>query len=405
MTCVLIIVQNLPVPYDRRVWLEALTLRDAGYHVQVICPTGQYDDYQTHYEVLSDIAIYRYPVPPDVPTLPGYLFEFVYCWMMTVALSLWVWMRHDFDIIHVCNPPETYFLLGRFYQFFGKRFIFDHHDLSPEMYVAKGGRMDGGIYWVLRWMEMRTYRTANVIITTNRWQRELAGTRTGIALHKVYIVRTGPDFDRLQPVPPDIHLKQGRTFLVCYLGEMGSQDGINHLLQMIQQFVFQLQRHDTQFLLIGGGSEWKTLHKLMVSLGLAEFVTMVGRVSDNIQLSRYLSSADVCVDAMPDTSYANYASTNKVGEYMALGKPMVLTDLKEHRCMAGDAAVYVPHNMTVFAGTLASLLDNPERRDWMGQAGLKRVHNKLAWHYSQPHLLEAYAAALNRAGTTSQPSI
>jgi glycosyltransferase involved in cell wall biosynthesis len=396
MPSVLIIVQNLPVPYDRRVWLEALTLREAGYYVSVISPTGQHDDYQKRYELIDGIHIYRYPAPPDLTSTLGYIFEFGYCWLMTALLSLWVWRKHGLDVVQACNPPETYFILGWFYQRFGKRFIFDHHDLSPEMYVAKGGTEGGLIYRALCWMETRTYHTADLVMCTNRFQREVAASRAGIVSDTVHIVSTGPDFDRLQPTDPDPSLKNGREYLVCYLGEMGNQDGVDHLLHIIDTYVHRYQQTHTQFMLIGGGPEWCNLRRMVDELGLSDYVTMTGRVRDAATLSRYLSSADVCVDAALISGYTDNAAMNKVGEYMAFGKPMVLTDLRANRELASDSAVFVAEDVVSFVEALVGLLADESRRKQMGRYAIDRAHHVLAWQHSKPALLAAYEQVLSR---------
>lgn len=387
---VLIVVQNLPVPFDRRVWLEATTLRAAGYQVSVICPTGQYGRFQVRYECLEGVHIYRYPAPPDIPNFWGYLFEFLYCWLWTALLSLKVRRQRGFDVLHACNPPETYFLLGLFYKWWGCKFLFDHHDLSPEMYLAKGGRPTSLIFRALVWLEKKTFQTADTVITTNQSHQRIALTRGGMAQEDVFIVRSGPDFDRLQRLPPEPALKAPFTYLVCYLGEMCEQDGVEYVLETARILQTTYQRQDVKFVLMGGGSALGHLRHLKGQMGLDRIVEFTGRVSDH-DLCRYLSTADVCVDPDPYTEWADQSTMNKVMEYMAFGKPIVAFDLTETRYSAQRAAVYAnPNDVQEYARLLVELLDDEPQRREMGQWGWQRVRDALAWDYSQPALLAAY---------------
>jgi glycosyltransferase involved in cell wall biosynthesis len=387
---VLIIVQNLPVPFDRRVWLESLALKDAGYDVSVICPKGKRDDFQTSYEVIDDIHIYRYLAPPEANGIIGYIFEFIYCWLATAIISLKVLVQRGFDVIHACNPPETYFLLAGFYKIFGKMFIFDHHDLSPEMYVAKGGKKGGILYRGLLWLEKMTFRTADVIITTNDSHKEIGVSRGGKPPENIFVVRSGPDFNRLKIVEHEPELKNGFDYLCCYLGEMCSQDGVDLLLESIKFYVQELNRQDTKFVLMGGGPEFEKLVELSRNLSLEPFVDFTGRVSDH-DLCRYLTNADVCVDPDPYTEWSDKSTMNKIMEYMAFGKPIVAYDLKENRYSAQGAALYSNHNdIQNFARLISELLSNSEKRASMAEIGIQRVQTELAWEFSIPKLLDAY---------------
>jgi glycosyltransferase involved in cell wall biosynthesis len=392
---VLIIVQNLPVPFDRRVWLEATSLDLAGYQVSVICPKGKKGKYQAGHEILENVHIYRYPPAPEARGTISYLFEFVYCWLMTSLLSFRVWRSRGFDILHACNPPETFFLLGLFYKLFGKRFIFDHHDLSPEMYLAKGGKRQGFLYNGLLWLERQTFKTADVIITTNQSHKKIAMSRGGVPEDRIFIVRSGPDLLRLQVLDPEESLKGGFSYLACYLGEMCPQDGIDYLLRAIQVIIRDMEREDVKFVLMGGGPALDELQQLNSELGLDSRVVFTGRVSDD-DLCRYLSTADICLDPDPYTEWADQSTMNKIMEYMAFGKPIVAFDLKEHRFSAQNAAVYAPPNdINIFANLILELLDQPQKRLEMGEFGLQRVKTELAWSYSEPFLLAAYQKAMN----------
>lgn len=396
---VLIIVQNLPVPFDRRVWLESKTLAEAGYTVSVICPTGKQGKFQARHETLDNIHIYRYPAPLEAEGVLGYVYEFAYCWLMTALLSIRVFAERGFDVIHACNPPETYFLLAWFYKLLGVQFIFDHHDLSPEMYAAKGGREQGLLYGGLLWLERLTFRTADVVITTNRSHAQIAMERGDVDADRIFIVRSGPDFERLRRLEPEPALKQGFPYLVCYLGEMCIQDGVDHLLLAAQVLHNELGRRDVKFVLMGGGPDLDRLRELNREWGLEGYVSFTGRVSDH-DLCRYLSTADVCVDPDPHTSWSDKSTMNKIMEYMAFAKPIVAFDLRENRYSAQDAAVYAtPNDVNEMAAMIAALLDNEKLAAQMGQAGLERVQSQLAWDYSKPPLLAAYARALSTVRT------
>jgi len=388
---VLIIVQNLPVPFDRRVWLEATTLQQAGYEVSVICPKGKKGKkFQAGHEIIDNVHIYRYPAPPEAEGLLGYLVEFAYCWLMTALLTLSVWLTRGFDVLQACNPPETYFLLAWPYKLIGKKFIFDHHDLSPEMYLAKGGSPNGILHRGLLWLEQKTFEAADLVITTNQSHQEIAITRGNLDESRIFIVRSGPDFDRLKILEPEPALKEKFPYLACYLGEMCPQDGVDYLLKAIKILVHDLDRQDTKFVLMGGGPALESLRALKTRLGLDDFVTFTGRVSDH-DLCRYLSTADICLDPDPYTEWADKSTMNKIVEYMAFGKPIVAFELKEHRYSAQQAAVYVPSNdVNKFARSISTLLDDVPQRQKMGRFGLERVQKALAWNYSVPHLLAAY---------------
>ncbi len=388
---ILIIVQNLPVPLDRRVWLEATTLKTAGYQVSVICPKGKHGEFQAGHEALDDVHIFRYSAPPEASGVLGYLVEFAYCWLMTAFLSLRVWLTRGFDVIHACNPPETYFLLAWFYKLLGKKFIFDHHDLSPEMYVAKGGNKGGVLYRLLLSLEWLTFKTAHLVLTTNESHKRIAIQRGGVPSERIFIVRSGPDLERLHVLPPEPELKQGRPYLGCYLGEMCPQDGVDYLLYAIKYLVEEIGHKDTTFVLMGGGPAVSDLRQLSHDLGLDDWVTLTGRVSDK-DLCRYLSTADICFDPDPYTEWADQSTMNKIMEYMAFGKPIVAFDLREGRFSAQDAAVYAkPNDIQEFARLVDELLNDEPRRQTMGRFGRHRVENALSWQYSVPVLLRAYA--------------
>jgi glycosyltransferase involved in cell wall biosynthesis len=386
---VLILVENLPCPFDRRVWQEARALRDAGYAVSIICPTGK--GCEKTYEVIDDIHIWRYRLPLEGAGAVGYLLEYGIALTRTFALSLKVLFKRGFDVVHACNPPDLFFLIGAFYKLFGKKFVFDHHDATPELYEAKFGRR--GLLWkVMRSLEKATFRVADVSIATNESYRRIALERGAMAPERVFVVRSGPSLERMTIVPPVETLKKGRRYLVGYVGVMGRQEGIDYLLLAAAHLVHELKRRDVHFGLVGGGTSLDEMKALAAKLGISDYVTFTGRVSDGALLAM-LNTADVCVN--PDVANAmnDISTMNKVMEYMALGKPIVQFDLAEGRFSAQQASVYARRNDPVdFALKIAELLDDPAKRAAMSAFGRRRVENELEWRYEAPKLIAAYEA-------------
>lgn len=391
---ILIIVQNLPVPFDRRVWLEAKTLREHGFKVTVICPKSE--EYKKSYEVVDNVAIYRYSMPIEAHSILSYIFEFGYAWIRTALLSIKVLRREGFDVIQACNPPDTYFLLGLFYKLFGKEFVFDHHDLSPEMMMAKYHRKYRWLYQALIFLEKVTMKTAKVVMTTNETYREMAIKRDRKSPDDVFVVRTGPDLDKLVVMPPDSTLKGGYEYMVCYLGEMCPQDGVDYLLRTANYMINTLRRKDIKYVLIGGGPAVPALKKMADTMDLDGSVVFMGRLPDE-EVSRYLSTADVCVDPDPWSEWADSSTMNKILEYMAFGKPIVAFDLKEIRKSAREAAEYiVPNDIRMFSLKITELLDDAVKRKRMGAFGRRRILRELAWEYNSGALIEAYERVFNK---------
>ncbi|MBN2410975.1 glycosyltransferase family 4 protein [candidate division KSB1 bacterium] len=385
---VLIIVQNLPVPFDRRVWLEAQTLRDCGHHVSIICPKSK--EYPESFERIDDIAVYRYKMPVEADGVLSYFFEFTYAWLVTALLSVKVLLREGFDIVQSCNPPDTFFLLGLLYKLIGKKFIFDHHDLAPEMYLVKYNKMGGLLYRGLLFLERLSLRTADIVLTTNESYKKISVKRAHKNSDDVFVLRTGPDLKRLKPVPVDESLKSNRRYLVCYLGEMCPQDGVDYLLESVKYIHNKLGRDDVQFTLIGGGPAQPAFKRKSEEMGLSDFVHFTGRLPDE-KLCAYLSTADVCVDPDPLTEWSNYSTMNKVLEYMVFAKPIVCYNLVETKYSAQNAALYIEPNDTArFGEGIVELLDNPGRRAKMGVYGQQRVRNKLCWNHTNKSLKDAY---------------
>jgi glycosyltransferase involved in cell wall biosynthesis len=387
---VLIIVENLPLPFDRRVWQEARTLRAAGYAVSIICPKGP--GCERSYEEMEGIAIYRHSMPFEASGALGYLGEYTWALLAEFLLSLRVlFFGRGFDVIQACNPPDTIFLIGGFYKLFGKKFIFDHHDINPELYVAKFNRKDF-FYKVLLALERWTFKTADVCIATNDSYRRIAIERGGVPPSRVFVVRSGPDLSRLKILPPDPALKRGRRYLVGYVGVMGRQEGIDGLLTAVRHIVHSVGRRDVHFGLVGGGTSLDEAKALARALQVDDFVTFTGRVPD-AELLAMLNTSDICVNPDVANDMNDKSTMNKIMEYMALGKPIVQYDLTEGRVSAEDASLYAAKNDAVdLANKMLALLDDEALRQRMGEIGRERVRNVLAWEHEVPRLLAAYEA-------------
>jgi glycosyltransferase involved in cell wall biosynthesis len=390
---ILIIVQNLPVPFDRRVWQEAVSLRRAGFGVTVICPKKKI--YTKSYERLEEVDIYRYSMLHDADRATiGFFIEFIYCWLATLWLALKVYAKRPFQAIHACNPPDTYFALAMLFRPLGVKFVFDHHDLCPEMYVAKGRPEEGALYRGLLLLERLTLRTADAVIAVNESHREIAIRRGGIDAEKITIVRSGPrrlwsEVDAARP-----ELKGGRRYMVVFLGEMGSQDGVDHLLRAIRHYA-DTYPPEVLFTLIGGGPEQERMRGMAQELGLAEWVTFTGRVSQDRILWEYLATADLCVAPDPLSAYGDLSTANKMIEYLAFGKAIVAYDLTEHRRTALDSAHYVEPNQEIkLSVAMHEMLMDEERRLSMGRAGQERFRSYLAWENSERHLIALYSTLL-----------
>ncbi len=386
---VLILVENLPSPFDRRVWQQACTLRDCGHVVSIICPAGR--GCERHFEVLDGIHLYRYDLPLEGSGAAGYAVEYAVALAWTFALAWRVLLTRGFDVIHACNPPDLFFLIGGFFKLLGKKFLFDHHDLNPELYEAKFGRR-GFLYRLLLKLEYWTFRTADVSIATNESYRRVAIERGRMLPERVFVVRSGPSLERMRILPPDERLKRGRRYLVGYVGVMGRQEGIDHLLRAARHIVLELGRRDVHFGLVGGGTSLEEMKTLARELGIADHVTFTGRVPD-AELLAMLNTADVCVNPDIANEMNDKSTMNKIMEYMALGKPIVQFDLTEGRRSAQRASLYAKKNDALdLAAKIIALLDDPAARGQMGEFGRRRVESELEWRHEAPKLLAAYEA-------------
>ncbi|MHA1294927.1 MAG: glycosyltransferase family 4 protein [Promethearchaeota archaeon] len=384
---ILIIVENSPVPFDRRVWLEAKALFDNNYDVSVVCPKGINNN--DNYEYKEGIHIYRHPVPKEKEKITSYLGEYLVALFWEFFLSFKLFIRKRFDVIHACNPPDNIFLVALFYKIFGVKFIFDHHDLSPEQYIAKFGKKDF-FYMALKIFEKMTFKLADVSIATNNSYKEIAVQRGGMNPEKVFIVRNGPELDKLKKMPAKKSLKHGKRYLIGYVGTMGKQEGLNYLIKVIKFIVREKGRKDIHFTCVGGGPALNYLKLLSKNMNLTDYVNFTGRIPDE-ELFEILNASDVCVNPDIPNDFNNKSTMIKIMEYMALKKPIVQFDLKEGKLSAGKASLYAKkNNIRDFGEKILILVENKDLRKKMGEIGYKRVQYKLDWKYSIPNLLKVY---------------
>lgn len=386
---VLIVVQNLPVPLDRRVWLECRALKAAGYEVSVICPQGPGDP---AYEELEGVHLYKYAPPRQATGLAGYAREFAYCWVRTALLSLKVRRRRRFHALQACNPPDTYWALARLWRPFGVRFVFDHHDLNPEVFRSRFGEPATPAARLqlraLLWLERRTFKAAHRVISTNASYQNIAVERGGVPRGLTTVVRSGPDTTAMRPGPPVPELRRGREHLLVWLGIMGPQDGVDVVLRVAEQVVHRHGREDVSFALLGFGDCLDDLKRLAEELDLTEYVEFPGRVGPE-EIACWFSSATAGLSPDPFSPLNDVSTMNKTMEYMAFGLPVVAYRLTETAVTAGECAVYAdPDDLEGFVKELIQLLDDPERRAALGAAGRRRAETVLDW---RPQA-EAYVA-------------
>lgn len=397
---ILIVVENLPLPFDRRVWQEANTLKENGADVSVICP--QMKGYTKKYECLNGIDIYRHPLPSEASGSVGYLHEYSVALFWEFWLSIKIFCKKRFHVIQGCNPPDLIFFVAIFFKLFGVKYVFDHHDINPELYIAKYEKK-GLFYKMLLWVERLTFATANYSIATNESYKEIAIRRGKMPEDKVTVVRSGPKLDRLKLTQGNEKYKKGRKYLVGYVGVIGAQEGIDLLLESVKHIV--TKRQDVQFAIVGGGTEVEVLKALTTKMGLERYVDFYGRVNDET-LVDVLNTADVCVNPDTPTEMNNLSTMNKIMEYMALKKPIVQYDLKEGRFSAQKASLYAKNTSTTdFGDKILYLLDNEEKRIEMGQYGYNRVVNELSWEYESKKLVNFYDKVFSKSALSTFEAI
>lgn len=396
---VLIIVQNLPVPLDRRVWLECQALVNRGYRVSVICPKGPGDPARQH---IDGVDIYKYRPAPEARGLAGFAWEFAYSWLRTALLSLQVWRAGRFDIMQACNPPDTYWLLARFWRLRGVLFVFDQHDLNPELFLSRFGEPQSGLssleYRGLLSLERQTYRAAHRIISTNESYQAIAVRRGRRRRGHVTVVRSGPDTSQMRPIHPERPRPEGDIGLV-YLGIMGPQDGVDQVLLVVDELVHRRGRTNITATLLGFGDCLEDLKKQSAELGLDDHVTFTGRV-DRAEIAEYLSRADIGVCPDLKTPLNDVSTMNKTMEYMSYALPAVSFDLVETRVSGADCVLYVPSgDISAFADAVERLIDDLPLRLELARKARQRVAAKLDW---RPQA-EAYVGVFDELSGFSRP--
>ena len=388
----LIVVENLPLPFDRRVWQEARTLKAAGAHVSIICPTGK--GHEKRFEQIEGVDIYRHPLPLEAKGALGFLLEYGAALFWETWLAWRIFFKRRFDTIQGCNPPDLIFLVALPFKLFGVKYIFDHHDINPELYEAKFDKR--GFFWRLMVLfEKLTFGVANVSIATNESYKKIAVERGGMEPERVHVVRSGPDLSRLKRVEPVEAWKNGRAHMVGYVGVMGEQEGIDLLIDAVDHIVRKQGREDIQFVLVGGGPALDDLKQMTADKGLADFITFTGRAPDQ-ELFEVLSTMDLGVNPDRVNAMNDKSTMNKIMEYMSLEKAMVQFDVTEGKFSAREASLYAaPNDAVDMAEKICELVDDPARRAAMGKYGRERVVKELNWQHQIDPLLAAYKQALD----------
>ncbi|MET1001567.1 MAG: glycosyltransferase family 4 protein [Acidimicrobiia bacterium] len=392
---VLIIVQNLPVPFDRRVWLECQALTNAGYEVHVVCPKGPGDP---TFEVVDGVALHKYRPSPGGSGMRGYLVEYSWSLLMTTWLTARASRRGRFDAIQTCNPPDIFWTLGAAFRVLaGTRFVYDQHDLCPELYESRFATASPAVGRVLRALERCNYGVADRVIATNQSYARVAQNRGRKQAADVTVVRTGPDADALRRRTPVPELKRGRRHLAAYIGVMGPQDGVDYVVRAAYEIVHNLGRTDIAFTIMGSGDCFDELVALRDELGLHDHVEFTGRVPDDT-VAQVLSTADIGLSPDPKNPLNDVSTMNKTLEYMAYELPVVAFDLHETRVSAGGAAVYAePNRIDEYARSIVELIDDNDRREKMGAVGRRRIEAELAWVHQRTKYVDVYDALLRQA--------
>ena len=397
----LIIVENNFVPIDRRVWYEATSLRDGGWKVSVICPAprGAHSgrnskSYRSKAltETIDGIDVYRFPLTFAEKGALDFLKEYIKSFISINMLAWKVWKKEGFDVIHICNPPEIFFPVGLFYRILGAKFLFDHHDLFPEMINWRFKGFKRRLFYPFaRISEYLTYKSANKIIATNQSYKKIGLSRNAVKTEKISIIRNGPKIHEFTPVDPDLLLRKKFPYVACYVGIMGEDDGVSELVEVIRHVVSNLKRQDLLFILVGDGSDLPLVKQKVTDYGLDKFIEMPGMIRDDVLLRRYMCSADVLLSPEPWTPLNAHSTFIKIAEYMAMGKPIVAYDLKESRYTAREAAIFVPPGETLkYAEAILKLVDDEPLRKKMGETGQHRVRETLGWEYQQKTLVQEF---------------
>jgi glycosyltransferase involved in cell wall biosynthesis len=403
-------------PQDTRVKNEAELLASAGYQLSVIALQGRG---QARTEQINGIMVYRVPhlelfkktsaadlkgthlLALKLRASVGYLIEYCYFTLACFVVVTYIFVTHGFDVIHAHNPPDTLFFAALPFKLFGKRFVFDHHDLCSELYQSRYKTGQGFYTLLLRFFERCSLALADVAIATNESYKRVQIERDHKNPEQIFVVRNGPDRMRMTPVAPSSRLRAMNKCILCYIGSLNPQDGVDYLLRALHYLLFELKRSDFHCVIMGTGDSLQDLRDLAENLQLNGSVELTGFVSDE-DLQANLAAADICLDPDPSSPLNDVSTWIKVMEYMAYAKPIVTFDLQETRFSAGDAAIYVPPNNEIkFAEAIAQLMDRPEHQKKMGAYARRRVEDELQWARVGKNLLRAYETLLRRASSAS----
>lgn len=396
---VLIVVENLPVPFDRRVWLEATTLKKAGMQVSVICPAT--DDYPATFEIIDEIEIYRHKMPAEGSGALGYLREYIHALFHEGRLAVNIFKSRRFQVLHACNPPDLIWIIALpFKLIYGVKFIFDHHDINPELFEAKFGKR-GFFYKLLVLMERVTFRLADTCIATNESYKQIAIDRGSKRAEDIFVVRSGPKINLSRQRSANPYWRNGRRFLVGYVGVIGEQEGLDLLIESVKFIVQDLHRSDTQFIVVGSGPALNSVIKLAEDKEVSEFITFTGRVSDDV-LFEVLCTSDACVNPDRVNEMNDKSTMNKILEYMAFAKPIIQFDVTEGRRSAATASLYAaPNDPCDFAEKILQVLEDPVLARQMGEVGRRRLETELSWEHQVDKLLSAYSHAFGEENVRS----
>ena len=394
---VLMLVENMSVPTDRRVWPECQALREAGYDVVVVCPRGQDVD-AAPLEVVEGIEIHRFPSQQGTGKL-GFVREYLSAFYHVLRLARRLGRKHTFAVVHAANPPDFLLLAAMPLKRRGATFVFDHHDLFPELYLTRFSGRKNLVYRLALVLERISFHLADVVLSTNESYRRVAIERGGKRPEEVFVVRNAPDAKCFRPGNPDPELRRGKTHLLAYVGVMAPQDGVDGALRALR--LLRASRDDWHAIFAGDGAAYDDVRRLATELGLDDFVEFTGFLHDDASIARILSTADVCLAPEPKDPLNDVSTLIKIAEYMAAGRPIVSFDLRESRITAADAAAYAePNDEASFAAQIEELLDDPDRRRRMGELGRERVEQLYSWDHSKEALLAVYEQAVAGDGRT-----
>lgn len=384
---VLFIVENNPCPKDKRVWYEAEAVYDFGYMVSVISPKE--NRYTKNYEKIDNINVYRHPMPIEANSKVGFILEYLNATFWESYLCLKIFIKHPFHIIHSANPPDHVFIIALFFKLFGVKYIFDHHDITPENYVAKFDKK-GIMYKILLLMEKMTFKTADIVISTNESYKKIAINRGNMKENEVFVVRNGPDLNKIKIVPPNNKLKEGFDFSVGYVGIIGKQEGIENLLAAVKYLIYTKEITNIKFIVVGSGPHLKELIRQAKEMKIEKFVHFTGFIPDS-DLYEILSTSDICINPEFGNEFTDKSTMIKIMEYMFFGKPIIQFYTTEGEVTAGNSSIYIKNNsIKEFADAIVNLCSDPEKRKKMGNYGKKRISEELCWDNQAINLKSAY---------------